>query len=50
MIDLSQNQISKVNGGVAPVVVAWAVLEGAAGLAGIFGGAYAIGHYFYSRP
>lgn len=48
MRELNVNEIETVNGGAIPAI-AWAVLEGAAGLAGIFGGGWAIGHYLYSR-
>lgn len=50
MNELSQSQLATVNGGVPVPLVAWAIVEGAAGLAGIFSGAYALGHFFYSRP
>lgn len=45
--ELTMNEIEQVNGGAVPVI-AWAILEGAAGLAGFFGGGWALGHYLYS--
>lgn len=47
MQELKVEEIKIVNGGAVPVI-AWAILEGAAGLAGIFGGGWALGHYLYS--
>lgn len=48
MQELTCDELDLVNGGM-PVAIAWAVLEGAAGLAGLFSGGWALGHYLYSE-